>query len=113
MEQIISAITSGLVALVDGVLNTLGKGLAVAFVIALPSWFGVEHLTPPSWGRRTNTLAALLFGMLLTLAVHFWVSPYANAGAAVVYGLLGGLLALPFHHLIAKRFMKPFLASKE
>lgn len=113
METIISAVTSGIVELINGVLATMGKGLTLAFVVALASWFGVEHLTPSNLSRRTNTLFALLFGMVLMILVHFSVSKFENVGAAVVYGLLGGLLALPFHHLIAKRFMKPFLAVKE
>lgn len=113
METIIQAITSGIIDLINGVLDTMGKGLTLSFVVALASWSGVEHLTPPTLNRRENTLCALLFGLVLTVLVHFGISRYANVGAAVIYGLLGGLWALPFHTLIAKRFMKPFLASKE
>lgn len=113
METIVAAITSGIVELVNGVLATMGKGLTLSFVVALASWFGVEHMTPSNLSRKSNTVAAVIFGVVLTVLVHYGVSPYANVGAAAVYGLLGGLLALPFHHMIAKRFMKPFLAVKE
>lgn len=114
MDTIVTAITSGFVELVNGVLDTLGPGLALAFVVALFAWAGVEHLTPSNFSMRSKTLSALLFGLVLMLLVHFGgVYRYENAGAAVVYGLLGGLAALPFHTYIAKRFLKPLLASKE
>ena len=114
MENLISAITSSLIQVINDTFGVLGKGLGVAFFICILTWYGVENFTPATWPRRTNALAALLIGMVLTLSVHLThVMSYGDAGAAVVYGLLGGLAAVPFHDLIAKRFLKPFLASKE
>lgn len=109
MEQIASSVIAGVLDLINAFFSTLGKGLGMSVIVAVASWFGVERLTPANWDRRKNTIAALVFGMVLTLLVHVGISPYASAAAAAVYGLLGGLLTLPFHHIIAKRYLRPLL----
>lgn len=111
MEEIITAVVGGAVALVQQLYNDLGHGLGVSVAVTLLSWLTVERLTPSSWAAWKNRSAAAGAGLLMTVLAHLAVPAlsYGAGGqglaAAAFYGILGGGAAWPFHDVIAKRFL--------